>query len=87
MKDVLSSLQLPDEFQNFVANLYHGNGCSISVGGDLHSGFSIRAGIRQGCPLSPCSSPSVQTSLSDSLDASCLWTWCVSVQLDGTLYA
>jgi hypothetical protein len=36
-----------------VANLYFGNGCRIAAAGDSHEGFSIRAGIRQGCPLSP----------------------------------
>ena len=53
MREVLLHLGLPHSFRCFVANLYMGNGCKISAGGTLHNGFSIRAGIRQGCPLSP----------------------------------
>jgi hypothetical protein len=53
LHDTLEYLGLPPAFRLFVANLYFGNGCRISVGGELHGGFSIRAGIRQGCPLSP----------------------------------
>ena len=51
--DVLEHLQLPLQLRAFVANLYFGNGCKIAAAGGLHEGFSIRAGIRQGCPLSP----------------------------------
>lgn len=36
-----------------MASLYLGNGCKVSAGGTLHPGFAIRAGLRQGCPLSP----------------------------------
>ena len=36
-----------------MANLYHGNGCKLAAAGGLQEGFSIRAAIRQGCPLSP----------------------------------
>jgi hypothetical protein len=50
---VLAHLGLPLSFRYFVDALYAGNGCHISAGGETHSGFSIRAGIRQGCPLSP----------------------------------
>ena len=53
MLDVLRLLGLPLSFVYFVENLYRGNGCKISVAGELHAGFGIRAGIRQGCPLSP----------------------------------
>jgi exonuclease III len=51
--DVLEHLRLPRHFRSFVSNLYFGNGCRIAAAGDGHEGFSIRAGIRQGCPLSP----------------------------------
>jgi hypothetical protein len=53
LQDVMEHLQLPRHFQAFIANLYFGNGCKIAAAGDSHEGFSIRAGIRQGCPLSP----------------------------------
>ena len=49
----LEHLGLPRSFRNFVRALYTGNDCLISAGGETHAGFSIRAGIRQGCPLSP----------------------------------
>jgi hypothetical protein len=51
--DVLGHLRLPRQFRAFVSNLYYGNGCRIAAAGDSHEGFSIRSGIRQGCPLSP----------------------------------
>jgi hypothetical protein len=53
MLDILESLHLPLEFRRFVSNLYFGNGCKFATAGGLHEGFSIRAGIRQGGPLSP----------------------------------
>jgi exonuclease III len=53
LRDVLDHLQLPRQFRAFVANLYLGNGCRIAAAGDNHDGFSVRSGIRQGCPLSP----------------------------------
>ena len=53
MLDVLRSLQVPPEVIRFVANLYTGNGCKIAAAGALYDGFCVRAGIRQGCPLSP----------------------------------
>ena len=53
LQDVLEYLQLPKTFRNFVSCLYFGNGCRIAAAGENHAGFSIRAGIRQGCPLSP----------------------------------
>ena len=49
----LRSLGLPSEVCRLVDMLYWGHGCKISIGGALHDGFPIRAGIRQGCPLSP----------------------------------
>lgn len=53
MLDVLAHLSLPRSFREFVANLCVENGCRISAGGSTHPGFAIRAGARQGCPLSP----------------------------------
>ena len=53
MMAVLEFLDLPQTFCAFVANLYRGNSCKLSAAGDLHAVFGIRAGIRQGCPLSP----------------------------------
>jgi hypothetical protein len=53
MLDVLESLQIPQHIRNFIGNIYVGNGCKIAAAGGVHAGFSIRSGIRQGCPLSP----------------------------------
>ena len=50
---VLDALQLPATVCRFVRALYWGHGCRISLGGATVRGFSITAGIRQGCPLSP----------------------------------
>ena len=50
---MLGGLGLPLTVCRFVECLYWGHGCRLSAGGQLHEGFSIRAGIRQGCPLSP----------------------------------
>ena len=50
---VLAHVQLPATIRRFVQALYTGNGCSLIAAGDSYEGFSIRSGIRQGCPLSP----------------------------------
>jgi len=51
--DTLRHLGLPQGIVQFIASLYFGNRCFLSVGGKKVRGFSISAGIRQGCPLSP----------------------------------
>jgi hypothetical protein len=51
--ETLRALKLPACFVNFVSRLYEGNGCKIAVAKGSFAGFGIRAGIRQGCPLSP----------------------------------
>jgi hypothetical protein len=50
---VLTHLGLPDSALNFVKALYDQNRCRLSIQGSRYEGFEIRAGIRQGCPLSP----------------------------------
>ena len=51
---VLRALGLPSCLLNLISNLYDCHKCNIVLGGcGLHAGFSINAGIRQGCPLSP----------------------------------
>jgi hypothetical protein len=37
----------------FIESLYDNNRCNISCGGKTFDGFPMKAGIRQGCPLSP----------------------------------
>ena len=51
--DVLRHLGLPPEAMHVVEALYNGNRCVISCGGTKSPGFTMQAGIRQGCPLSP----------------------------------
>jgi hypothetical protein len=51
--ETLRALKLPACFVNFFSRLYEGNGCKIAVAKGSFAGFGIRAGIRQGCPLSP----------------------------------
>ena len=50
---VLSAAGLPAWLLRFVSLLYKNNVCQMVVGGRTHPGFEARAGIRQGCPLSP----------------------------------
>ena len=49
----LRAVGIPSSVANLVCCLYWGDGCRLSVGGACHMGFRVRAGIRQGCPLSP----------------------------------
>ena len=53
IKAVLTSRNWPVWLQNFLNILCHDNFCHLSVGGSTGLGFSITAGVRQGCPLSP----------------------------------
>jgi len=49
----LRHLGLPQEALNLITALYDQNKCLVSAQGNLHPGFPMRSGIRQGCPLSP----------------------------------
>ena len=53
MQAVLAHIGLPRAALQVVASLYDGGRCVITAGGTRHPGFSLGAGIRQGCPLSP----------------------------------
>ena len=53
LKKVLAKLGCPHWLLNFVDCLYDNTRCSISLEGRLFEGFPQKAGIRQGCPLSP----------------------------------
>ena len=50
---VLRHIGLPDHGMHLVESLYNENRCVIACGGSQHAGFDMKAGIRQGCPLSP----------------------------------
>ena len=49
----LTAAGLPEWLLRFVHRLYQHNCCRLVIGGAVHDGFEARAGIRQGCPLSP----------------------------------
>ena len=53
LRKVMVHLGFPEGIVNFVDCLYHDNRCLMSLGGRHVEGFSIKSGIRQGCPLSP----------------------------------
>ena len=53
LHEVLHALGLPPHILNFIRSLYDQHCCHIVAGGEMHRGFEIKAGIRQGCPLSP----------------------------------
>jgi hypothetical protein len=50
---VLHHLGFPKTALALVTALYNQNRCLISCHGSLYPGFDVKAGIRQGCPLSP----------------------------------
>ena len=43
----------PPHVINFVSALYDTSYCCIQLNGEVGEPFSLRAGVRQGCPLSP----------------------------------
>ena len=49
----LASRGWPPWFRHFIGVLYDNNYCVLALGGAMGEGFSISAGVRQGCPLSP----------------------------------
>ena len=51
--EVLTESGIPGPMLHYLRALYHNNRCRMIVGGSVHEGFSVTAGIRQGCPLSP----------------------------------
>ena len=53
IRRTLEYIGLPPHALAFFEALYHDNKCAVSLAGAQHDGFSITAGIRQGCPLSP----------------------------------
>ena len=53
MSSVLKALGIPVHILNFIQMLYDNHCCHIAMGSQSFRGFGIKAGIRQGCPLSP----------------------------------
>ena len=53
MFELLSKLGVPRNALNLIRALYDNNRCVIQVSGTHVDGFTMTAGVRQGCPLSP----------------------------------
>ena len=53
LKKCLELLGLPKEALNFISSLYSESKCFVRFHGQDFTGFSMRGGVRQGCPLSP----------------------------------
>jgi hypothetical protein len=50
---VLEYIGVPDASRKLILSLYSDNKCGITCKGDTYPGFTLTAGVRQGCPLSP----------------------------------
>jgi hypothetical protein len=50
---VLEAYGIPEECIRMVQTLYEGAGASLLVNGHISERFDFKAGVRQGCPLSP----------------------------------
>ena len=53
LKTSLGLLGLPAHALNLINALYDNNKCNRSFQGKRYEGFSMEAGVRQGCPISP----------------------------------
>ena len=53
MLDLLTKLGVPQNAMNMIRALYDNNRCTVQVNGTQVDGFTMTAGVRQGCPLSP----------------------------------
>ena len=53
IKDTLKWLGIPSRALNAFNFLYSQGKCRIAVKGESFMGFNMKAGVRQGCPLSP----------------------------------
>jgi hypothetical protein len=49
----LLHLGMPENARNAFLHLYSNSACCISLQGASYEGFAMKAGVRQGCPLSP----------------------------------
>ena len=59
---------MPKEIINAFKFCYVQSRCAISVKGNMFPGFSLAAGVRQGCPLSPIAYALVADVLLDKLE-------------------
>ena len=67
---VLDWVGVPNDILNSFDFLYKQSKCSISVKGSSFEGFPLKAGVRQGCPLSPLVYALVAETILDKLESS-----------------
>lgn len=51
--NILTTIGVPKNALNLIHALYHNNRCAVQSNGHRGEGFTLTAGVRQGCPLSP----------------------------------
>ena len=71
MMKVLTAIGLPTNATNLIASLYDESYCRIQHNGDIGQAFDMKAGVRQGCPLSPLIYAVVAEVLLDNLEHHC----------------
>jgi hypothetical protein len=65
----LKEYGVPEEEINFIKTLYDSSSCKIALLGGKYDGFPLKAGVRQGCPLSPLVYALVAELLMDRIEA------------------
>ena len=68
---VLTTIGLPSTAINFISALYDNSYCRIQLNGEVGTPFDLRAGVRQGCPLSPMLYSVVAELLADNIEHHC----------------
>ena len=71
MMEVLSSIGVPSSALNFIASLYDESYCRIQLNGSMGDAFYLKAGVRQGCPLSPLLYSVIAEVLLDNIEFHC----------------
>ena len=71
MAKVPTSIGLPTSATNPIASLYDESYCRIQHNGNIGQAFDMKAGVRQGCPLSPLIYAVVAEVLLDNLEHHC----------------
>ena len=64
----------PEKFTTMIESLHTGMMANVSVGGEVSESFSVTNGVKQGCVVVPCSSPSSYQRFSTRLSE----TWWVA---------
>ena len=71
MTKVLTSIGVPASALNLIAALYDESYCRIQLNGITGDPFHLRAGVRQGCPLSPLLYAVIAEVLLDNIEHQC----------------